>query len=193
MKTLLLLLLPLCHSCARSSHEMTLFLTSFRLSLSSSGSVTEWLDLQTGVDYLARTAPAALLSVLMAGELKEPLAARYEKNSNMLFLTYSNDIEACVQVTCKDKYVTFELMSITKLDTIELVLWGPYPTSMNRVIGETVGVVQGESFALGIQALNPKTLGGYPWNENDCMPQIDIFDQDDLSDLSEQGKRSVLY
>jgi len=23
-----------------------------------------------------------------------------------------------------------------------------------------------------------RTLGGYPWNENDCMPQIDIFDQD---------------
>ncbi len=56
-----------------------------------------------------------------------------------------------------------------------------------------MGVVRGEEFALGIQALNPKTLGGYPWNENDCMPQLDIFEGDDFSDLSEEGKRYVLY
>jgi hypothetical protein len=53
--------------------------------------------------------------------------------------------------------------------------------------------VQGDDFAIGIQALNPKTLGGYPWQENDCLPQIDIIDQDDPSDLSEEGKRYVLY
>jgi hypothetical protein len=41
--------------------------------------------------------------------------------------------------------------------------------------------------------LNPKTLGGFPWSENDCMPQLDIFEQGDYSDLKERGKRYVLY
>jgi hypothetical protein len=76
---------------------------------------------------------------------------------------------------------------------VELVVWGPIPTTISKTIGETVGVVRGEEFALGIQALNTKTLGGYPWTDNDCMPQFDIFEQEDYSDLSEENKRETLY
>jgi len=39
---------------------------------------------------------------------------------------------------------------------------GPYPATISETIGETIGVVRGEEFALGIQSLNPKTIGGYP-------------------------------
>jgi len=76
---------------------------------------------------------------------------------------------------------------------VRLAIWGPYPTTVRETIGETVGVVRGEGFAMGIQALNPRTLGGYPWNENDAMPQLDIFESGDYSDLAEEGKRYVLY
>lgn len=76
---------------------------------------------------------------------------------------------------------------------VHLAIWGPYPTTIRESIGETVGVVRGEGFAMGIQALNPRTLGGYPWNENDAMPQLDIFESGDYSDLKEEGKRHVLY
>jgi hypothetical protein len=76
---------------------------------------------------------------------------------------------------------------------VHLAIWGPYPTTVRETIGETVGVVRGEGFAMGIQALNPRTLGGYPWNENDAMPQLDIFESGDYSDLAEEGKRYVLY
>jgi len=81
----------------------------------------------------------------------------------------------------------------TESADVDLAIWGPYPTTLGDTIGETVGVVRGGGFAMGIQALNPKTLGGYPWNENDAMPQLDIFESGDYSDLSEDGKRYVLY
>ena len=58
-------------------------------------------------------------------------------------------------------------------------------------IATFVGVVRGEEFAIGIQALNPKTLGGFPWTDNDCMPAFDIFEQEDYSDLSEVLKEAV--
>jgi len=90
-------------------------------------------------------------------------------------------------------FLKFELLSVTSDKDIEMVIWGPYPTTISKIIGETVGVVRGEEFAIGLQALNPKTLGGYPWNDNDCMPQLDIFENEDYSDLSEEGKRYVLY
>ena len=45
---------------------------------------------------------------------------------------------------------------------VDAVIWGPYPTSISRTVGEIIGVVRDSAFALGIQALNPKTIGSYP-------------------------------
>jgi len=81
----------------------------------------------------------------------------------------------------------------SRFSPVDLAIWGPYPTTIRETIGETVGVVRGGGFAMGLQALNPKTLGGFPWNENDAMPQLDIFESGDYTDLDEEGKRSVLY
>ncbi|MBN1559381.1 hypothetical protein JW998_03980, partial [candidate division KSB1 bacterium] len=188
----LLLLLPLLSPCPLPSKDVKLSTTSFHLCLTRSGSVSGLFDVENGMNYIA-PGPTPLLSIRRNGEVMSPQSMRHEKESNVLVLTFAEDIEASVQVGCREKYVTLELIAITNPDKIELVIWGPYPTSLHEVIGETVGVVQGDTFALGIQALNPRTLGGFPWTEDDCMPQIDIFDQDDLSDLSEAGKRSVLY
>ncbi|MGD2124381.1 MAG: hypothetical protein PVJ76_21810, partial [Gemmatimonadota bacterium] len=90
-------------------------------------------------------------------------------------------------------HLTLELVSVSDTDGLELAIWGPYPTTIGETVGETVGVVRDQEIALGLQALNPKTLGGYPWNENDAMPQLDIFESGDFSDLTEEGKRHVLY
>ena len=75
---------------------------------------------------------------------------------------------------------------------MEAAVWGPFATQINGSIGETIGIVQNESFTLGIQALNPKTLGGYPWKDNDHLPQMDIFEQEDFEDVT-HAKRGVLY
>ena len=39
--------------------------------------------------------------------------------------------------------------------------------TVGDIIGETVGVVRDKDVALGIQSLNPKTLGGYPGRDDD--------------------------
>ena len=105
-----------------------------------------------------------------------PESANFNEQNKTILLTFENKVEAKIKVKTKQTHLTFELVSISNSENIELIVWGPYPTTINKVIGETVGVVQGDDFASGIQALNPKTLGGYPWNENDCMPQLDIFE-----------------
>ena len=61
---------------------------------------------------------------------------------------------------------------------MELVLWGPFPTSIGDTVGEVVGVVRNKDFAIGIQALNIKTLGGYPNDESDIEPSYDIFESE---------------
>ncbi len=196
MKKLSLLIVAaslLISSCSSDNTRelMVLQSGSFSISIDERGNISKILDTTIGVDYLSADTTSALMSVRLCGEVFPPDGARISNNN--LILTYKDSIEALIGIEEKESHINFELLSISMADSIDLIVWGPYPTKINKVIGETVGVVQGEEYAIGIQSLNPKTLGGYPWNENDCMPQIDIFEQDDYSDISEEGKRYVLY
>jgi hypothetical protein len=112
---------------------------------------------------------------------------------NFLVFHFEGNQKAKVKVEEKPTHITFELVEFNSAETVDLIAWGPIPTTIKKSIGETVGVVRGENFAIGIQALNIKTLGGFPWTDNDCTPQFDIFEQEDYSDLSEENKREVLY
>ena len=78
-------------------------------------------------------------------------------------------------------------------ESVELVLWGPYPTSIRDMIGETVGVVRDREFAVGIQALNARTLGGYPSTEDDVEPSYSIFDQGSYRDIALDLKDDQLF
>jgi len=180
-------------SCSLLSPGFEFSTNFFQVSISTDGSITKLADLKNGIDFLSDKAESPLMSVRVENEMQFPESAEFNKSDRILELTYKNGIKAKIKVEIKDIHLTFELTEISNPDKVELIVWGPYPTTINKIIGETVGAVQGPEYALGIQALNPKTLGGFPWNENDCMPQIDIFDQDDFSDLSEKGKRYVLY
>ena len=73
----------------------------------------------------------------------------------------SGDITARVKVSIKPTYLTFEMKSIEGTDAA-LVMWGPYPTTINQTIGETIGVVRNDDFAFGIQTLYIQTIGGRP-------------------------------
>ncbi|MCD6566086.1 MAG: hypothetical protein J7K53_09085 [Bacteroidales bacterium] len=180
-------------SCSNHFNDFNFRTGSLIFSVNNKGEITELIDKATGINYLAFDTIAPLMSVRINRKFLYPESAGFNSDSNKLLITYENNIEAEIHVEVKSTHLSFELVSISNPEEIELITWGPYPTTINKIIGETVGVVRGEEFALGIQALNPKTLGGYPWNENDCMPQIDILEQDNYSDLSEEGKRYVLY
>jgi hypothetical protein len=186
-------LLLLFLSCSIFSNELKFNTNSFQIAINSIGNISKLCDKKTGSNYLSKEIAAPLMSVRVENKIIHPQSAILDKENQAIILTYENEIQAQLKVESKDTHLTFELISISNPEKVDLIIWGKYPTTINKVIGETVGVVQGEEFAMGIQALNPKTLGGYPWQENDCMPQIDIFEQDNLSDLSEEKKRHVLY
>jgi len=51
------------------------------------------------------------------------------------------------------------------MDKIDRVLWGSFAITINKTVGEIIGVVRNDDFAIGLQALNLKTIGGYPFND----------------------------
>jgi hypothetical protein len=164
----------------------------FRLSLDSAASVIHLIDKSDRTDYIIKDKRSPLISLLINKNIVYPEKAFYTNHNNNIRLKFANNIIANVSVQSKKGYLRFSLQSISNESIIDAVIWGPYETSIHKSVGETIGIVQNEKFTIGLQALSIKTLGGYPWNDNDHLPQLDIFSQDDFDDVK-KAKKSVLY
>lgn len=164
---------------------------TFAMQISEKGRVMTLTDPITGKNHLVQDSIVSLMSIRVEGVIQNPKAAQLI--NDILYLQFEGERTAQIKVIEKESYITFELQALTKAEEVDLILWGPYSTNINKIIGETVGVVRGETFALGIQSLNLKTLGGYPWHESDRMPQLDIFRAGDNTDMATQTDDGVLY
>ncbi len=180
-------------SCSSNSDSVTLDLKTdaFQMSINNQGAITELIDLKTNKNHISADTVTHLLSLRINNEVHLPQSATAA--DDILTLTFENNIEANIKFEKKAAYLTFELQSLSNKDDVDLILWGPYFTSINKVIGETVGVVRSEEYAVGIQSLNIKTLGGYPWNESDRMPAFDYKREDDPNNMHPKSDHSVLY
>ena len=180
-----LLLIFLLGSCSGPEKGPRFTAGNLTLGLDGQGRILELTDTASGLNYLAEEVPSHLLSIRVEGEIFPPEQLLFDRKEGLITLRYPQDIQAEIRVKGKAEHLSFEVLSLAADNEVEMVIWGPYAT--------TIGVARSEAFALGIQSLNPKTLGGFPWRDNDCMPQLDIFETSDFTDLSEEGKRQVLY
>ena len=133
-----------------------------------------------------------LLSVQVNDGIVLPNKMDIDEASQKINLTYEQlEIKAQIQYSQNKDYITFELLDLSNAKKADNIIWGPYRLNISETIGETVGVVQNGQFAMGIQALNIKTLGGYPSNPDDTEPAYDIFATNNLTDIADSVK--VLY
>jgi len=174
---------------ACSDDSMVVWTDSFRISISDTGHISSLQDESNGKEYASR--PSPLMQIRKEGVFSQPILASPVEGG--FELTFEDGTVGQIQVQEKGAHATFELVALSEPDSIELVLWGPYASSIDESIGETVGIARGETFAIGIQALNIRTLGGYPWNENDAMPQKDLFEDGEYHDIDAAQSRYVLY
>jgi hypothetical protein len=144
--------------------------------------------------YLASHQPAPLLSVRAGGRLYPPDSAAWDLQAKRLTLQFTDaGVSAVLAAEAKPTHVVFEVLDIQPANRAELVLWGPYPTTIGDIIGEVVGVVRDAEFAVGIQALNAKTLGGYPANENDIKADYTADDPGHYANLPAELNKDQLY
>jgi hypothetical protein len=147
-----------------------------------------------GRNYLAAGQPAPLVSVRIAGKLYAPVASTWDAPSRRLTCRYrESDAIVVLQITSKTTHLVLEAIEVEPREKIELILWGPYPTSIQETVGEVIGVVRDGQFAVGIQALNAKTLGGYPTQENDIEADYTADDTGRYPDLPEELKLGQLF
>jgi len=177
--------------CEKGNSLITLESEMLKLQFDRTGVLKSIVNKESEQNFLDQKEKTPLLSIRINGEYESPNSM--EMKEDVLILKYPSGTITELKYEQKETHITLELIKLDGEPKVELITWGPYPTTINKIIGETVGVVRGEEYAIGIQALNIKTLGGYPWNESDRMPQIDIFEQDDPNNLHPEKARGVLY
>jgi hypothetical protein len=119
-------------------------------------------------DCLAVGQPAPLLSVRVDGKLHAPDRADWDAQKRQLTLRYADvGVTAVVSAEAKPGHLVLTVADLQPAGRTDLAVWGPYPTKIRDIVGETVGVVRDAQTAVGLQALNPKTIGGSPAREDD--------------------------
>ncbi|HLV80813.1 MAG TPA: hypothetical protein VKT32_11050 [Chthonomonadaceae bacterium] len=174
--------------------ELTLRTQSALFEIDGRGFLEKIERRENGRNYLAVGQPAPLLSVRVAGMLHAPESARWDARAKQLTLHYvPAGVTVVLAARAKATHITFEVMKVEPAERVELIIWGPYPTVIGQTIGDTVGVVRDAEFAVGIQALNPKTLGGYPTHENDIEAEWDADDHGLYADLDPELLKAQHY
>ena len=135
-----------------------------QVSVNDLGQVAAFVDLGSGKSYAATGQASPLLQLRIDGVFRRPDSMDWNESAGQMNLHYGS-VKAVVQVGERSKYLSFELVSVDPLERADRIQWGPIATSINHTVGETIGVVRDEDFALGIQVLNVKTLGGPAENE----------------------------
>jgi hypothetical protein len=138
-----------------------------KMGINKQGSLTEITNTSTSKNLLAKDTLASLVMMVSNNIRYQPSSAIYNKAQNKITLTYpESGVSIEIKVQQKATHLVMEIIKATPAEKIDAVVWGPYPTVINKIVGEVIGVVRDESVSLGIQVLNIKTLGGnYPNNE----------------------------
>lgn len=184
--SLLLFTIILLTSCQPKSYEWKT--DDFLFKISERGFITALTDPESGKNYVALNQPAPLMQIRANGNYLIPASCSFDESGKIIKLGFEGNRIARIHIEGKSTHLVLTLEEITGADSLDLIVWGPYPTSISQSIGETVGVVMDSVYAIGIQALNLKTLGGYPTEESDIEPGYDIFETNSLIDVADSVK-----
>src|SRR4030095_10380962 len=191
-KKFLIFKLVILFSCALQA-QVSFQTKQFKISFDQTGKLTELLARSSNKNYLPAGETSYLLSVKRNGNIINPGKLQWKKASSEIILSYPGNNSATIKANQNTDYISFELTQLTNGAGAELVLWGPYPTTISDTIGEVVGVVRNKDFAIGIQALNIKTLGGYPTAESDIQRSYDVFADGNKVDVLKDDLNKQLF
>ncbi len=134
------------------------------LRVDAKGFVTSIKANATKKEYSPAKHPSPLLSLHENGQPDEtllaPVAAAFDAAKKEIALTYPNGAVAVVKAEAKDAYFRFQLVSLTPRGKVDVIVWGPVNTTINKTLGDIIGVVRDDDFAIGLYGLDDNTLTG---------------------------------
>ncbi len=125
------------------------------------GKITGIIDIRNNQNYVNE--PAYLLSIAVKNERLYPQSMQV--SDNIITLVFPKNIKVKIRYLNKPSHITFEVEDVQPKNVVTGVIWN-INTTISETIGECVGVVRNQDFAIGIQALNAKTTGGIYQNDD---------------------------
>lgn len=132
--------------------------TTLRCELDETGRLTALIDRRSGINYVPDGHAGYLIRLKMINK-QELSPQRMQRKGDQIWFTFANGLKLELRVNAQPEYLSFQLLSCSDTRQINTLLWGPLNTAIRDTIGEVVGVVRNPNFAIGIQALNAKTMG----------------------------------
>jgi len=137
--------------------QLSVSTNSFRLSLDEKGLISELTCIKNELNYAAEE-PAFLLGIKTGGQILEPDG--FKAKGEKLSYQFPGGIKVELKLQNKGDYLRLEVLGISGEGQVDAIVWGPIRTTIDETVGEFVGVVRNQDYAIGIQALNVKTTGG---------------------------------
>lgn len=109
-------------------------------------------------EYLPENIDSYLISIRLGQQILYPGSAEWEGNNVRVY--FDQDIDILISVKEFDKYLAIEILETNDDNRIDVLFYGPFPLTIKETVGEIVGVVREDDYAIGIQSLNAKTTGG---------------------------------
>lgn len=145
--------------------QTTFETATLRCELDETGRVKALTDRSSGINYVPDGHAGFLIRLKMTNK-KELTPQRLQRKGDQIWLDFANGLKLQLRVDVQPDYLSFHLLRCSDTRQINALLWGPLNTSIRDTIGEVVGVVRNANFAIGIQALNTKTIGGKQKDED---------------------------
>ena len=158
------------------SKDVTLKTKYASISINEKGFITSIKDLKRGKECAAKgqNSPLLALHIWSKKQTFEPLSALYNKEKQTFVLKYANGSQATVKVDPKSQYIRFELVDLKNRGEVDNINWGPIKTNISKTIGEIIGVVRDDNFAIGMFGLNDNTTTGLP-NNGDGLEMMHYY------------------
>jgi len=112
-----------------------------------------------------------IVSAVSDGELLLPVKA--EQIENQIVVTMSDGNTIKINHDESNVCITYKIAEIP--ESYKALVYGPIELKINEVVGDVIGVVQGDGVAFGMQALNIKTMAGIPLECRDIYAQHFVY------------------
>lgn len=135
------------------------------------GFITSLRSRQSGKEYSPAGHPSPLLSLHESGQpnnqLVFPASATFRAKDGEIELKYPNGTIAVIKVAEKEDYFRFQMISLNPRGSVDNIVWGPLHTTISKLIGDIIGVVRDDDWAIGMLGLDDNTISG-PVTDGDC-------------------------
>ncbi|WP_285059519.1 hypothetical protein [Pedobacter ginsengisoli] len=177
-KAAVLLLLITCGSSLQSYSQTDLSTDYFKIRINNKGFITSMknITVRPEREFSPADKPSPLMSLYDSKKkvYYQPTGATYNKASQTIRLKYQNGSVAKISIVPKTKYFKLTLLSLSNRKSIDVIQWGNYHTNINNLLGEIIGVARDTStavnYAIGMLALNDKTISGLAETIGDAAP-----------------------